>query len=90
MTFNTMEDRGTAGDGVGRQNGMCETFLAGDGGPLFLAVGGRASLEKDRTGRHNGVPRPDPGRTECPVENTDLRNLNSQACWVRLINSNSS
>jgi len=31
----------------------------------------RASSQKDRTGRQNVVrPRPGPGRTDCPVENT--------------------
>ena len=49
------------GDGGGRR------------GKRSLAVGLRATFEKDRTGPLNAVHRrPAPGRTDCPVENTVL------------------
>jgi len=65
--------RGTAGDcgGLPGTAGDCRG-RRGTAGPLVLslAVGGGASLEKDRTGRHDIVHRgPPPGRTDCPVEN---------------------
>ena len=48
------------GDGGGRR------------GKRSLAVGRRATFEKDRTGPLNAVHRrPAPGRTDCPVENTE-------------------
>ena len=46
-------------------------FHGGRRGKRSLAVGRRATFEKDRTGPLNAVRRrPAPGRTDCPVENT--------------------
>jgi len=53
-------------------NGEGQPLTPGGGGvPWSLAVGGRASLGKDRAGRHDVVYRsPLSVRTDCFVENT--------------------
>ncbi|PUU72422.1 hypothetical protein B9Z19DRAFT_1197577 [Tuber borchii] len=53
-------------------------FLWGTAGQWSLAAGRGATLEKDRTGPLNAVHRrPPPGRTDCPVENTEEPSLGS-------------
>jgi len=78
---------GTVGDGRGRQktaeNMGKQRKTTGDGGARwgttqchpswFLALTCLASSGKDGTGRRNVVrPRPGPGRTDCPVADTEL------------------
>jgi len=71
--------RRTAGDGgaivlrTGLQDKLFHSLAdcRGRRGKRSLAVGRRATFEKDRTGPLNAVHRrPAPGRTDCPVENT--------------------
>ena len=83
--------RGTAGD---QSTGGPWSFhsLAECGGRLgqrSLAVGCWATFEKDWTGPPNAVPHcPAPGRTDCPVVNTDHYNtrfLQTAFGWIRAI-----
>ena len=60
--------RGTTGPQSFYSLADCE----GRRGQRSLAVGRGATFEKDRTGPPNAVPRrPAPGRTDCPVANTE-------------------
>ena len=78
--------RGTAGDGgaIVLGTGLLDKLFhsladcRGRHGKWSLAVGCRATFEKDRTGPLNAVHRrPALGRTDCPVENT------AQACMLQ-------
>ena len=85
---NSGKQRGTAGDHRGRRGTM------GDGGGRWgttqcrpswsFVLTCRASFGKDGTGRRNVVrPRPAPGRTDCPVANTEIDSLKSHKSFIR-------